>query len=253
MSPATTARPESQQLSRVQLMADTSPQARSIAQLRAMAGGGADVHSADNRPESSQLERLRSMTHISFQSQRIAQLATTGGDPRTVGTGVGWLIRDGVNGLADSIWGIGFGWHEFETSEVALGQVTEFFYPEVAFNLLRNAPVLFTVPGAIRGSGTLLGPREEGGMACAFLGGPVVTTSDYAALTITNAVLEGHLFGGTIRQQIWERGGQVMTKVVGRGFGNFASINAVAGRLLFDVMLQAQKAYIYVKTLMNPW
>ena len=88
-------------------------------------------------------------------------------------------------------------------------------------------------------------------MACAFLGGPVLTTSDYASLTIINAVMEGHLFGGTIRQRIWEEGGQVKTKVVGRGFGNFASINAAAGPYLFGPLLRLQKAYVYTNWLLD--
>ena len=94
------------------------------------------------------------------------------------------------------------------------------------------------------GGGILFGPRENNGMAAAFLGGPVITTTDYANNILINTIDRGHIFGGVIRQFIWVQNGFVYTRVEGTGVGNFAYINERVGAVLFTIMIARQRRYI---------
>ena len=89
--------------------------------------------------------------------------------------------------------------------------------------------------------------REEGGTAVAMIGGPVTTTSDTDAGTLTNTVQPGHLLGGIVVESVSEVGGNVVASIEGRGFGNFAAANEAVGRSMFTGLLYAQGVYLREK------
>ncbi|MCH7736950.1 MAG: hypothetical protein IH872_06050 [Chloroflexi bacterium] len=240
-------RPESLQLKMMQLMADSSPQADDFAQLQAM-GDGEDGLPVENRPESLQLKRTQLMADSSPQAKGVAQLMPPKANAgRTVGNPIGILTRWGTNGVLDYFGGYGFRYHHYQSPIVPLGRINQNFNAAFVYRALMGAPIWFTVPGAIRPqNGVFLGPREQGGRACAWIGGPVLTTGDSASLILVNEVQRGHLFGGIIRQQIWEENGYVVTRVVGEGYGNFARINEIAGVLMFSALIKHQMLYLYV-------
>lgn len=81
-------------------------------------------------------------------------------------------------------------------------------------------------------------------------GGRVITETDFVNSSLTNAVLEDHIFGGFITQRFLESDGQVWTQVTGSGFGNFAAINEAVGPAIFTYMVRNQIHYINTQRVM---
>lgn len=191
--------------------------------------------------------KVKETVQLEAMTENHSAVIQLNGDKPSGGTGtsLGNLFRTGINGIANFFGGINRREHHYETPPIRLGSVHDIGNAKEVMQQLSNGPIDLTVPGAIKGKGgKLFGNREEGGTAYAVIGGPVTTESNVDTLTISNVVQDGHLFGGRIDQRIYEEDGQVMSKVVGSGYGNFAKINEILGIPLFVGVQENQRNFL---------
>lgn len=118
-------------------------------------------------------------------------------------------------------------------STIRLGKVTKEFNVDIAYNMFAYGSIGLTVPGAIKGN------RVNGGIAIAFMLGPVITHNDDENFELTNITLYSHLLNrGSVKMRFYEEDGYVYVSYVGTGTGNWAYMNESLGKMTFDFMIR---------------
>ncbi len=136
-------------------------------------------------------------------------------------------------------WSIDYGEHQF-TYRVRAGEVSSEFDQHSLFNYAKGS-VTRSVPFALIGAGnSIFGARVQNGLTTAGIGGPVRTTHDDQALTLTNVAEPGHLFsGGYLEFKFVEIDRIVYIEIRGGGYNNFKWINQQVGTRLFPSVAKA--------------
>ncbi|REC44183.1 hypothetical protein DRF67_17800 [Chryseobacterium pennipullorum] len=134
--------------------------------------------------------------------------------------------------------------HSYEFT-LLVGNVTEIITEKNVFDFFtKEESVGATVPLALKGKDNVFfASREHEGIANAFILGKVKTENFSESFTIVNTTQSGHLLHnpfnpGTVTITIFRKDDKIYVKVKGEGIGNFATLNNILGKLVFQHLIE---------------